>query len=392
MRSPHDDQPHRAHRSLELAPTLYATSERDDARALVVIFLRGGADGLALIPPIDDDAYHTARPTIGIASRDAIRLDDRFGLHPRLAPLQPLFAAGQLGVVHAVGSDDSTRSHFEAQDHMEQGGTTAGGWLGRFLRARDASAPGALSAVAIGTELPQSLRGAPSAAVVRNLDDFSIGVERPQMRQAIAALYANEQGTLGSLLADASRDTVRALERSAAMQRESARPANGAEYPADEFGRGLADIARLIKGRVGLSVATIDLGGWDSHFTQGSVIEPLMDRLARGLAAFHTDLGASRMAQTTVVVMTEFGRRVAENASRGTDHGRGSVMLTLGAGAAGGRVRADWRGLASGLLEGPGDVPVTTDFRDVLAPILHLHGAPALSSVFPGRVSAATHG
>lgn len=388
MRIRDDAHAHLAHRSLQLAPTLYATAERDDNRTLIVVFLRGGADGLALVPPVGDDAYHRARPTIGIASREALRLDDHYGLHPRLAALSPLFASGDLGVVHAVGSDDDTRSHFEAQDHMEHGGASAGGWLGRFLRARASSVSGALSAVAFGTELPESLRGAPSAAVVRALDDFSIGAERREMRDALALLYASEEGPIGALLAQASRDTVRALERIDALRQRPSRPANNAEYPADDFGRGLADIARLIRARVGLSVATLDLGGWDSHFAQGSVIEPLMDRLARGLAALHRDLGPVEMQRTTVLVMTEFGRRVAENASRGTDHGRGSIVLTLGAGAEGGRVRARWPGLASGLLEGPGDVPVTTDFREVLAPILSLHGAASTTAVFPDWVPA----
>jgi uncharacterized protein (DUF1501 family) len=371
---------------------LWAGAEQDDPRTLVVIFLRGGADGLALVPPVGDDAYHVARPTIGIRARDAIRLDDRFSLHPQLASLAPLFHEGTLGVVHAVGSDDKTRSHFEAQDLMEHGGVTGGGWLGRFLRARTGGSGGALSAVAFGTELPESLRGAPSAALLRSLDEFVLGQEHDALVSALDVLYANHGtagGPLVAALGEAARNTVAATRRIQQLREVSARPTNGAAYPSDDFGHGLSEIARLIKARVGLSVATIDLGGWDSHFTQSVLTEPLMSRLAKGLTAFAADIGRAGLTNTSVVVMTEFGRRVAENASLGTDHGRGSVMFVLGAAAEGGVVRARWPGLESGLLEGPGDVPVTTDYREVLTPMLAWHGAPAGSSVFPDWPSAA---
>lgn len=370
--------------------TFWSNGERDDRRTLVVVFLRGGADGLALVPAIGDDAYHVARPTIGITSRDALALDDRFALHPRLAPLAPLFREGALGVVHAVGSDDTTRSHFEAQDRMEHGGAGAGGWLGRFLRARDGGTQGALSAVAMGQEYPESLRGAPSVAVMRSLDDFAFASGGAPMLRALASLYGTETRALGGRLASAAHDTVAALHRIAALRAAPIRPRLGADYPDDDFGRSMAEVARLIRGRVGLSVATVDLGGWDSHFTQGTLLDPLMDRLARALVAFHADLGVEEMANVSVVVMTEFGRRVAENASFGTDHGRGSVMFVLGAGAEGGRVRARWPGLEAGVLEGPGDVPVTTDYREVLAPILRLHGVPEVGAVFPDWRAART--
>lgn len=361
-------------------PTFWSSGERDDRRTLVVVFLRGGADGLALVPAIGDDAYHVARPTIGIAVRDAIALDHRFALHPRLAALAPLFHDGALGVVHAVGSDDTMRSHFEAQDLMEHGGAGGGGWLGRFLRARG-GATSALSAVAIGQEYPESLRGAPSVAVMRSLDEFTFASGDAPMLRALASLYASDSNALGGRLAPAAHDTIAALRRIAELRTEPLR-ARG-DYPDDEFGRSLAEVARLVRGRVGLSVATIDLGGWDSHFTQGTILDPLMDRLARGLAAFHSDLGPVEMEGVTVVVMTEFGRRVAENASFGTDHGRGSVMFVLGAGAEGGRVRARWPGLEAGVLDGPGDVPVTTDYREALAPILQRHGVLEVGAIFP---------
>ncbi|MEQ1692496.1 MAG: DUF1501 domain-containing protein [Gemmatimonas sp.] len=364
-------------------PALWSNGNRDEPHTLVVIFLRGGADGLTLVPPVGDDAYHSARPSIGIGARAGIRLDDCFSLHEKLAPIAPLFHDGHLEVVHAVGSDDTTRSHFEAQDRMEHGGAAAGGWLGRFLRARDGATSGALAAVAIGTELPESLRGAPSAAVLRSLAEFEFGATTPKLLAGLESLYQQAPGDMGRALGGAARDTVAALRRIEQLRASPSRPSHGAVYDSDDFGRDLSEVARLITARVGLLVATVDLGGWDSHVAQNTLLDPLMQRLARGLAAFHRDLGPDGLSRTTVVVLTEFGRRVAENASLGTDHGRGSVMMLLGAGVTGGRVRARWPGLESRLLDGPGDVPVTTDYREVLAPLLALHGAPDAARIFP---------
>ena len=346
-------------------------------RTLVVIFLRGGADGLALVAPVADDAYHRARPTLRVTASEGVRLDDIFALHPRLAPLAPLGESGELVSVHAVGSEDATRSHFEAQDLMEHGGTAAGGWLGRFLRFRAGGQRGALSAVAFGTELPAALRGAPSATVLQSLGTFSLGDGAQGMLRALAGLYAIERDAL----ADAARDTVDALHR---LERLASAPRaiTATDYPRDDFGEALRQTAQLVRAGVGLEAATIDLGGWDSHFTQRQIIEPAMDRLARGLAAFRRDLGPD-MARTTVVVMTEFGRRVAENSALGTDHGRGSVMFALGGGVRGGRVLGGWPGLDE--LEGPGDLPVRTNYRNVLAPILATMAEPSVvASAFPG--------
>jgi uncharacterized protein (DUF1501 family) len=291
--------------------------------------------------------------------------------------LHPLYQSGDLAVIHAVGSEDTTRSHFEAQDLMEHGGLAGGGWLGRFLRAR--SSRGALSAVAIGEELPESLRGAPSAAIVRTVDEFALGPGSARFTAALEQLYAPRRDSLGS----AGRDTLEALKRLERLRGATYRPEHGARYATDDFSGALLQIARLIKARVGLQVASIDLGGWDSHFTQGTLIEPLMERLARGLAAFYRDLGSLRET-TTVVVMTEFGRRLQENASFGTDHGRASVMFVLGGGVRGGRVLGRWPKLVSTALEGPGDLAVTTNYRDVLAPILARHGASdSLGRIFP---------
>jgi len=358
----------------------FVSSAAPRDRTLVVIFLRGGADGLTLVAPVADDAYHRARPTLRVAEPEGIRLDDVFALHPRLAPLAPLWSVGELAIVHSVGSEDATRSHFEAQDLMEHGGTAAGGWLGRFLRFRTLAQRGALSAVAFGTELPAALRGAPSAIVLQSLGTFSLGEGAQGMLRALANLYAIERNALG----DAARETLDALRRLERLA-SAPRPITATDYPRDDFGEALRQTAQLVRAGVGLEAATIDLGGWDSHFTQRQLIEPAMDRLARGLAAFRRDLGPD-MARTTVVVMTEFGRRVAENSALGTDHGRGSVMFALGGGVrGGGRVLGGWPGLGADVLEGPGDLPVRTNYRNVLAPILStMAERSVVARAFPG--------
>jgi uncharacterized protein (DUF1501 family) len=248
---------------------------------------------------------------------------------------------------------------------MEHGSTSGGGWLGRFLRLRGLRRRGALSAVAFGSELPAALRGAPSATVLQSLGTFSLGEGAHGMMRALAELYGREGGALG----DAARDTLDALRRLEHLGTAAPRPLAAAEYPRDDFGEALYQTAQLVRARVGLEAATIDLGGWDSHFTQQTLLDPLMDRLARGLAAFHRDLGADA-ARTTVVVMTEFGRRLGENSALGTDHGRGSVMFALGGGIRGGRVLGGWPGLGAEVLEGPGDLPVRMNYRNVLASIL----------------------
>ncbi len=352
---------------------------RDRPDCLVVVFLRGAADGLELVPPTGDDDYYRARPTLGVRNTSALALDDMFGLHPTLADLKPAFDDGELTIVHAAGSEDSTRSHFDAQDLMEHGGIAAGGWLGRFLRYRPKPANGALSAIAVGKVMPECLRGAPSATVMQTLDDFTLGSESDILLPELARLYARESGDLSR----AAQDTLKAMHRIEALRTKTYQPASGAEYPRGDFGDGLLQLARLIKARVGLEAASIDLGGWDSHLAQGTVLEPLMARLGQGLAAFRRDLGPA-MATTTVVVMTEFGRRVQENASLGTDHGRGSVMFVMGGGVHGGRVVGPWPGLEASTLEGPGDLPVVHNYRNVLAPVLQRHGAGEdLSRIFP---------
>ncbi len=346
----------------------------DDPRALVVIFLRGAADGLALVPPVGDDDYHRARPRIAIGAKEALRLDGFFALNPQLAELLPLFQEGQLSIVHACGSDDDTRSHFEAQDLMEHGGASvAGGWIGRFLRTSGASGP--LSALALGPQLSESLRGAPSATALQDLAELRPSDDSPELRAQLGQLYRGDE-----LLGASALSALGAAARIGELAREAYVPEHGARYavasdgePAQDFGRKLACIAQLLKARLGVRAATLDLEGWDSHFVQDTTIAPRLRALALGLSAFARDLGP------------EFGRRVGENGSLGTDHGRGGVFFVLGGGAGGG-LHCRWPGLGAGSLIGPGDLSVVHDYRDALAGVLARHGAgERLERIFPGR-------
>ena len=370
-------------------PQAVISGNGDERRALVVIFLRGAADGLALVPPVTDEHYYRARPRLGLAAKGAVKLDDRFGLHPKLQPLEAAWREGELAIVHACGTEDQTRSHFEAQDLMEHGGVVAGGWLGRYLQTRPVESRGALACVAVGKALPECLLGAPAVTVMQSLEEFSIAGRTPAFGTQLARLYAMERGQLGA----AARDTFSALVRIEAMRTTKYRPDNGAIYGRDEFSSGLSQLARLIKADVGLEAASIDLPGWDSHFAQQGQVEGLAGKLAGGLAALRKDLGV-RMATTTVVVMTEFGRTVEENSAFGTDHGRGSAMFVLGGRVLGGRIHGEWRGLAPeglerrGVLEGYGDLPVLNNYRNVLASVLARQGAgfgaAETARVFPG--------
>ncbi len=363
--------------------TAVVSDNRDADHVLVVVFLRGGADGLNMLVPHGDDDYFRARPGIGIKPEERVDLDGFFSLNAQLAPLVPWFEEGALGLVHAAGSEDSTRSHFEAQDFMEHGGIAAGGWLGRFLRLRPDSGNSPLTAVAIGPQLPESLRGAPSCAAVQSLEEFGLGKKAPTAFAAqLQALYGATPGLLGS----AGAAALAALGRIEALGRDTSPPAHGAAYGTDGFAAGLRQISRLVKARVGLQAATIDLGGWDSHITSDTIMNGPMSRLATGLAAFATDLGPEQLARTHIVVMTEFGRRVAENSAAGTDHGTGSCFFYLGGGHPGGKVHGKWPGLKPEALVGPGDLPVVHNYRDLLATTLRrLSPEAPLDKVFPGH-------
>lgn len=388
----------------------------------VVIFLRGGADGLNIVVPYGDEDYYRLRPTLAIPKARgsqgslngcALPLDDFFGLHPALAPLLPAWREGQLALVHAVGSGDHTRSHFQAMAAMERGlaedgGGAASGWLARHLLTTEGKEAAPLRAVAVSDTLPESLRGAPGATVLQSLADFSLSnayslptgshnrvfhkelqAERlAALQQTLHQMYdiTGAQSSEERVLMQAGTASLKAMEAIQKLDPEHYRPDHGAVYPKDDMGHGLQQVACLIKGRIGLEVACLDMTGWDTHVEQGGAIgwqASRLSALAKALAAFWRDLGAL-MAEVTVVVMTEFGRRAYENAAGGTDHGRAGVMMVMGGGIRGGKVFAKWLGLQTEQLEGPGDLKVTTDYRDVLADILlHRLRNAQIGSVFP---------
>jgi uncharacterized protein (DUF1501 family) len=363
---------------------------------LVCLFLRGGADGLHLVAPYGDPAYYRQRPRIAVPppddtraprARRGLRLDGFFALHPTLAPLHETYRAGRLAIVHAVGSPDRTHSHFEAMATMERGvgdgATAATGWLGRHLQHSAGRNQSPLRAIAIGDTLPASLEGTLGATAVHSLDEFRLALPASWssgFRGALAGLYEERDDALGS----AGRETLRLLQSLERLHPDRYRSASGAVYPGSDFGRALAQIAQLIKAEVGLEVACLDLGGWDSHFGQDQVLEELMRDLAYGLAAFHTDLG-EYSHRVTLVAMSEFGRRAHENGGLGTDHGQATCFWLMGGGIAGGRVLGDWPGLSDDRLDGPGDLRVTTDYRDLLAEVVarRLRNA-SWAEVFPG--------
>lgn len=353
---------------------------------LVSVFLRGGADTLSFFVPHEDDGYHRLRPTLSVDTD--LALDGFYRLHPGLEPLLPIFREGRLGVVQGVGSDNPTGSHFESQDQMEKGEAfgrrLGGGWLARHLRSRPGFAFTPLSAVALGKVVPESLRGAPAVSAFESLGELSLAVPSGgDVARALGDLWAADSTVLG----ERGRETLDLLGRVEALRGETYRPDGGAEYPDDDFGAGLREIARLIKAGVGLEAAAIDLDGWDTHFVQGTtdgLIAGLIGRLGRGLAAFDADLAPVRDRVTTVV-LTEFGRRTYENASLGTDHGRGFAAFAIGPRIAGGRIHGDWPGVDPDQEEGPGGLPIRIDYRSVLAEILAgCTQGTDLDAVFPG--------
>lgn len=371
------------------------TAPRGDV--LVCVFLRGAADALNVIVPHGESHYYAARPTLAIprpddgrrpAAERALDLDGFFGLHPALASLLPLWQAGQLAAVHAVGSPDESRSHFQAMELMERGldGTEgpASGWLGRHLATLDTGNHSPLRGVSIGEMVARSLRGPVPATALRSIAEFHLGNDPravAEMQSALAMLY-----NLGDPLDGPAREAMQTLAAVGALDPLGYRPANGARYPEDEFGLGLRQVAMLIKAEAGLEVACLDVGGWDTHVIQGGsegLMAGLLQNLAEGLRALSEDL-AAYSDRLLVVVMSEFGRRVQENGGLGTDHGHGSAMLLLGGPVRGGRVHGQWPGLAPEQLVGPGDLAVTTDYRDVLAEIIARRlNNPNLAAIFP---------
>ncbi len=363
---------------------------------LICVFQRGGADGLNVVVPYAESAYHDARPTLGIAdpggTGGAIDLDGFFGLHPSLAPFKELYDEKGLAIVHAVGSPDADHSHFSSMDVIERGTPSTqvtSGWIGRHLQTLVDGNTSPFRAVGFGSLLQASLRGPVSATALDSIVDFHLkgrkGMTPAQVTQfqsTLTALY--DGGTFADLQ---GTQTFKAVAQLAQANPGQYQPDNGAQYPTSDFGKGLMQVAQIIKAGLGLEVACIDIGGWDTHSGEGvttGTLPGLLDDLSTSLHAFYTDMG-SRMTGITVVTMSEFGRRLLENGLGGTDHGSGSCMFVLGGSVNGGKVYANWPGLAPDQLYGPGDLAPTTDFRTVLGEVVTKRlGNSALDSVFPG--------
>lgn len=356
---------------------------------LVVVFLRGGMDGLSVVVPADDPHLLKARPNIAVRAGSLLPLDRGFGLHPALAPLHKYWGTRQLAAVPALSTPDLSRSHFQAQDCLERGGSStdaaAGGWLDRVLTELG---PGTtFRAIAEGSTLPRSLVGSTGALALRGIESFKIGGWDGVHDKTVQALNALYTGFDHPLAAQAAT-TLSALDTAEQIAGTEYKPA--AEYPDNGFAKSLRSVAQLVKSDVGLRVACVDLGGWDMHTNLGKVdggdMQRMLTSLGAGLAAFADDLG-ERLDDVTLVTMTEFGRRIDENANSGCDHGHGSVALLLGGGVAGGTVHGNWEGLDPEIRD-HGDVPGSNDYRNLLGELvtarLGLTG-PALDRVFPGH-------
>lgn len=357
---------------------------------VVVLSLRGGIDGLNAIVPTAEPRYHSQRPNIGIPESKLLQLDNTFGMHPALEPLHKYWDDGSFGVIHAVGMQTPTRSHFAAMGEMERaapGTSIRTGWLDRTLGLRAAS--GAYRGAMVGANRPPAaFSGSTPELSIYSVDSFTLAQvdnasERTKWRTALLGM--NEDAP--ALLAAPAKLAVQAVNTAADLQRDGYRPRQGAVYPKTELGNAMEDVARLIKADVGLQVACVDFGEWDMHSGMGTVgsgwLRSHLSELAKTLDAFATDLG-STMNRVTLITLSEFGRRLKENGSGGTDHGHGQAVLMLGGGVRGGQVHGQWPGLAEDALV-DGDLAGTTDYRNVLAELLEKRcRAGSMSEVFPG--------
>lgn len=376
--------------ALDLAAPSMAFAAQSGRRGdlLVVVQLEGGADGLTLVPPLGDRDYLAARPGVGVTASQAVRLDGTFGLHRGLSPLLPYWRSQQLAMVHAVGDSDGTRSHFEATDAMDrgvsQGSSVRTGWIDRHLVSRGLR-PSDFPALAIRDKQAGPLVGRAPDLSTYSVKDLRIQVPAPLERateSAISGMYAGLSGPV----ADSARVTLRALAQCAPLRGQTYTPHPGVAYPEDHLGRSLRQVAQVARAGLGLEVACVTGYGWDTHEGMGSgpgsYMHDQVSRLGQALAAFAKDLGPL-LATTTIVTVSEFGRRVAQNGSNGLDHGHGSAMLLLGGGIRGGRVYAHWPGLSKQRLDN-GDLRVTTDYRDVLGELVRRRlGNSDLRAVFP---------
>ncbi|MEM7125422.1 MAG: DUF1501 domain-containing protein [Chloroflexota bacterium] len=378
------------------------SSSNSPGDVLLCIFLRGGIDGLSAVVPFGEGGnYYDARPTLSVAEpgerSGALDLNGYFGLHPALAPIRDIYSEGDLLVIHAAGLTDPSRSHFDAMRFMELGTpgskSTTSGWLARHLQSAAWQNLSPFRAVGMGAMVPESLRGPISPLSLRSIADFHFKGRQDELRQlqqSLSSIYSidtpTDQANPSALSQQAGMvfDTIETLQ---GLDATNYRPNNGVTYPDSEFGLGLQQVAQLAKADVGLEVACVDLGGWDTHESQGTLdgyFNQLLTELGNGLGAFYADM-EGYMSNVTVVTMSEFGRRVQENGSQGTDHGHGNVMFVMGGGAKGGQVYSDWPTLAPEALN-DGDLAITTDYRDVLAEVISKRlNNQALAQIFPGH-------
>jgi uncharacterized protein (DUF1501 family) len=378
-----------------LTRAVYATrSVGETNKRLVVIFQRGAADGLNIVVPHAERAYYSMRPSINIPRNALLDLDGFFGLHPSLSPFQPLWKQRHMAIVHAAGSPDPTRSHFDAQDFMESGTpgikATDDGWLNRTLHALPQPAPSdqsAFRAIALGPSLPRILSGSEPAVAINNINDFAVGGNNPKAAPNANTFEAMYEHSVDSVLHGTGQETFDAVKMLKSADPSKYKPATGADYPNGHFGDSLKQLAQLVKANLGVQVAFADIGGWDHHVNEGSTqgqIANVLREFSQSIAAFWTDLGD--LAEDTVVVtMSEFGRTARENGNRGTDHGHANVMFVMGGPVKGGKVYGRWPGLDQSQLYEGRDLAVTTDFRQILGEAVYGHlGNKALDQVFPG--------
>ena len=378
-----------------LARTVQAAGTAARKKVLVTIFQRGAVDGLNMVVPFGEPDYYGARPSIAVPKPNvadgAVDLDGFFGLHPRLSALKPLWDSRQLAIVHACGSPDGTRSHFDAQDYMESGTpgvkSTEDGWLNRCLHAREHASATPFRAVALAPQLPRSLQGSEPALAIGQIGQF--GIQAGQATNAMQTSFESEYAAAADAMLDRTgSEAFDAVKMMKAADPAKYQPENGADYPKSAFGDALRQIAQLIKADLGLEVAFAELGGWDTHVNQGASAGQLagrFDDLSRSIAALSRDLG-DRMDDVVILTMSEFGRAVAENGNRGTDHGHGNVMMIVGGqNIRGGKVYGRWPGLAREQRYEQRDLAVTTDFRSVFAEVVSAHlGVADTRPIFPG--------
>jgi len=364
-------------------------------KTLIAIFQRGAVDGLNVVVPFGESAYYDMRPNIAIPKPNggadaAVNLDGYFGLHPALASFKPLWDSKRLAIVHASGSPDNTRSHFDAQDYMESGTpgvkSTRDGWLNRYLQAKTDESKSLFRAVSMTQQTPRAMQGKAPTLAISNLADFRIraGQTSDSVQGGFESLYDE---AVNDDLHGTGKETFEAINYLKQVNPAQYKAENGATYPTTPFGNALRQTAQLIKAGVGLEVAFADIGGWDTHVNEGNQqgqLSNLLRQFSQSIAALYTDLGP-RMDDVVILTMSEFGRTARENGNRGTDHGHANAMFVVGNSVRGGKVYGQWPGLKSDQLYEGRDLALTTDFRDVFGEIAQKHlGTSNLKAVFPG--------